>query len=126
MSRVSNRQILTALEGLPAAIAAAVSPSQTPAAEQERCISGGERVDLTVGETTVADIDGGYLQHVSAKLQARANDTGKTFVLYARVNKAQETKLAYQETKLAYCEADKWSSLTDKRIVGAVSTVAPE
>jgi hypothetical protein len=70
-------------------------------------------------ETETVNVDKGYLSHMTAKLQARSNDDGKTYVLYARVNVAGATKLAY-------CEASKWSTLSDKRIVGAVSTIAPE
>ena len=111
--RVSNKQILDALSDLPSAIAAAIAGTTaqaTPAVAAEApAKAAAESVNL----------DKGYLSHMTTKLQARSNDDGKTYVLYARVNVAGATKLAY-------CEASKWSTLTDKRIVGAVSTIAPE
>ena len=114
--RVSNKQILSALNDLPTAIAAAIAGNTvaSPVISESPIAA-----DATPETADSINVDGGYLSHVTTKLQARANDTKKTYVLYARVNKANETKLAY-------CEADKWSTLTDKRIVGAVSTVAPE
>ncbi|KKL46285.1 hypothetical protein LCGC14_2347110, partial [marine sediment metagenome] len=75
--------------------------------------------DETVGNDQTASIDAAYLSHMTNKLQARSNDDGKDYVLYARVNKANQTKLAY-------CVADKWAGLTDKRIIGPVKTVSPE
>ena len=109
--RVSNTQILTALEGLPAAIAAAMAPTAPVAVATP--------ADQPKAESDTVSVDKAYLSHVSAKLQDRSNTDRNTYVLYARINKAGETKLAY-------CVADKWSSLTDKRIVGAMSTIAPE
>lgn len=40
-------------------------------------------------------LDGAYLTHQKGKSQAHANDKGMTVILYCRVNKAGETKLAY-------------------------------
>lgn len=112
--RVSNKQILEALNDLPAAMAAAMQGTQaTPVAETPT------PADESAGNDTTINVDAGYLSHVTAKLQDRANTDGNTYVLYARVNKANETKLAY-------CLGSKWSSLTDRRIVGAVKTIAPE
>ncbi len=112
--RVSNERILTALEALPAAIAAAMgttASTQTVASTTE-----GSEDDNGLDKVQV---DAAYLSHVSAKLQDRANGDGNTYVLYARKNKAGETKLAY-------CLGSAWSGLTDRRIVGAVKTVSPE
>jgi len=111
-NRVSNRQILDALTDLPSAIASAIAGTAAPVAIDTPA-------DDTPAATKAPAVDAAYLSHVATKLQARANDTKKDYVLYARINKAGETKLAY-------CEADKWSSLTDKRIVGPVKTVSPE
>lgn len=111
IKRVSNERILTALEGLPAAIAAAMAPTHVAAPVESESAAQGETID--------APIDPNYLTHVTGKLQERANMNSMTYVLYARKNKAGETKLAY-------CAADKWSALTDRRIIGAVSTVSPE
>jgi hypothetical protein len=110
--RVSNRQILDALTDLPSAIASAIAGTAAPVAIATPA-------DETVGNDQTASIDAAYLSHVASKLQTRANDTGKDYVLYARVNVAGQTKLAY-------CEADKWSGLKDKRIIGPVKTVSPE
>jgi len=113
--RVSNEQILSALTDLPSAIATAIAG--TKATEGDGILAP-VAVDESTDNSTV-NLDKGYLSHMTTKLQGRSNDDGKTYVLYARVNVAGATKLAY-------CEASKWSTLTDKRIVGAVKTIAPE
>lgn len=110
-NRVSNRQILDVLTDLPAAIASAIAGSAAPVAIATPAD------DSAKAETPA--VDAAYLSHVASKLQVRANDTKQDFVLYARRNKAGETKLAY-------CVASKWSTLTDKRIIGPVKTVSPE
>lgn len=118
--RVSNRAILSALEGLPAAIAAAMAPAQVSTPEVSvPTLPVDPTLQGETGEKVVTEIDPGYLAHVSGTLQDRANLNKATYMLYARRNKAGETKLAY-------CAADKWSSLTDRRIIGAVKTVSPE
>ena len=109
--RVSNERILSALEGLPAAIAAAMAPAQADAPA--------EIANASKGEQVTAAVDPAYLAHVGTTLQDRANLNNMTYVMYVRKNKAGETKLAY-------CAADKWSALTDRRIIGAVKTVSPE
>ena len=110
MSRVSNEQILTALTDLPSAIAIAMAGTQAePILPTD---------DNTKGDKT-ASVDAAYMSHMVAKVQARANSDGNSYVLYARTNKANQTKLAY-------CVADKWTGLTDKRILGPVKTVSPE
>ncbi len=112
MSRVSNKQVLDAIQAMPAAIAAALSNSTI-----DRAVSEAEAVPATVpGKVSV---DAAYLGHVTAKLQGRSNNDGKTYALYARTNVAGETKLAY-------CEARKFGTLTDRRIIGAVATISPE
>jgi len=111
--RVSNKQILDSLNELPGAIAAAIAGTSANTA-----VAAPAEAPAKADAETV-NVDKGYLSHMSTKLQARSNDDGKTYVLYARVNVAQQTKLAY-------CEASKWSTLTDKRIVGAIKTIAPE
>ncbi len=111
-NRVGNRQLLTAIEGMPAAIAAAIAETTAPVAIATPA-------DETVGNDQTASVDAAYLSHMTAKLQARSNDDKQSYVLYARTNKANQTKLAY-------CVADKWSGLTDKRIIGPVRTVSPE
>lgn len=113
MSRVSNEQILTCLTDLPVAIAAAIGNQASPSVVKT------PTDDETVGNDGTINVDKAYLDHVGTKLQARANADGNTYVLYARRNKANETKLAY-------CLGSKWTSLTDKRIIGAVKTIAPE
>lgn len=113
--RVSNKQILTALNDLPAAIANAIQGTAIAAP----AVSAEAETAPVSGETVKAKLDPGYLAHVSGQLQDRANMNKTTYVLYARTNKANETKLAY-------CAADKWSGLTDRRIIGPVSTVSPE
>ena len=114
VKRVSNERILTALEALPVAIAAAMGTVATaaPIADSTESSEDDNGLDKI-------QVDAAYLSHVSAKLQDRANDTGETYVLYARKNKAGETKLAY-------CLGSAWSALTDRRIIGAVKTVSPE
>ena len=109
MSRVSNKQVLDAIEAMPAAIAAALAGTPAQSAP----------IKAETTEQDAPTVDKAYLSHVSAKLQKRANGDGKDYVLYARKNVAGETKLAY-------CVADKFAGLTDRRIIGAVSTISPE
>ncbi len=121
IARVSNKQILTALTDLPGQIAAAmagVAPVQAVPAQDIPVLD--DAITEPVSEETVkAKIDPGYLTHVTGTLQDRANLNRVDYVLYARKNKAGETKLAY-------CAADKWSALTDRRIIGPVSTISPK
>ncbi len=120
--RVSNKQILTALTDLPAQIAAALAgampaaPAVIPTLDP---IDDAVPTVAVVGEDIKAKLDPGYVTHVTATLQKRANETGMDYVLYARKNKRDENKLAY-------CAADKWAGLTDRRIIGPVSTVSPK
>lgn len=117
MSRVSNKQVLDAIEAMPAAIAAAIAGTSAI----DPAISSTEPVGSPLVQATdnAPTVDKAYLSHMTGKLQTRSNDTGLTHVLYARTNKANETKLAY-------CVADKFAGLTDRRIIGAVATISPE
>ena len=49
----------------------------------------------TAEETSTIKVDAAYLTHQKGKSQAHSNDKGQPVVLYCRVNKAGETKLAY-------------------------------
>ncbi len=113
MSRVSNKQVLDAIQAMPEAIAAAISGYQV------KNVQTADEAATTPTPAGTAKVDAAYLGHVTAKLQSRANADGNTYVLYARTNKRDETKLAY-------CQADKFAGLTDRRIIGAVQTVSPE
>ena len=111
-NRVSNEQILTALTDLPGAIAKAMAGNVAASPKENEVKGSGD-------DPETVNVDGAYLSHVTSKLQSRANSDGNTYVLYARKNVAGQTKLAY-------CLGSKWTALTDKRIIGAVKTVAPE
>lgn len=96
--RTSNKQILDAILALTDAITAtAVAPvvNATPAAE-----------------TADVEVDGAYLEHLQAKAAAHATAKGEDVVLYARRNKAGETKLAYALTS-------RW----DDKVKGQPSTL---
>lgn len=118
MGRVSQKQVLDAILAMPAQIAAAMAANATPTGSIP-VLPVDEAIQTPTPTPEKVSVDAAYLSHVSAKLQERANADGNTYVLYARHNKANETKLAY-------CIADKFSALTDRRIIGAVKTVAPE
>ena len=109
--RTSNKQLLDAIEAMPAAIAAAiatVASGATPVA-----------TPTTEGGTTNIGLDKKYEAHMALKVQDFANDKGESAVLYARRN-------GRGEVKLAYCLHSKWSNLKDRGLIGAVSTFKPE
>jgi len=110
--RTSNKQLLKAIEALPAALIAAFANAQPvtqavaiaqPSAEQ-----GADEVAL----------DAKYKAHMVAKVQSFADAKGESTVLYARKN-------GHGETKLAYCLASKFAGLKDRGLIGAVSVIDP-
>ena len=90
-SRTSNKDVLEALNAgfdrlITALSADAIAAPSVPAAANVAAPA--------VGETEVA-VDEAYLAHMTAKAADHATNKGSTVVLYARRNKAGETKLAY-------------------------------
>ncbi len=65
-------------------------------------------------KTDSPKVDEAYLTHQKGKSQAHATDKGCEVVLYARVNKAGETKLAY-------AQRDRY----DDVIIGQPSHIGP-
>ncbi len=109
-SRVSNKHILDALNALPTQIAEAIagvahtSQAQAPTAN--------EPAPVAQGEGTV-QVDEQYLNHMSAKVNDLVANDGQQRVLYTRRN-------GRGEVKLAYVLADKFESLKDRGLIGAV------
>ena len=110
--RTSNKQLLDAIEAMPAAIAAAITsvasgatPVATPTTEGSK--------------PTNIGLDKKYEAHMALKVQDFANTKGESAVMYARRN-------GRGEVKLAYCLHSKWSNLKDRGLIGAVSTFKPE
>ena len=116
-SRTSNKDILDAILGLTAAITQSntqahapvqvAAPVETPAATQEP------------ESTDSIKLPASYREHVMAKVQSKVNSDGTDRILYARRN-------LQGEVKLAYCVADRWTSLKDKGLIGAIAHVKPE
>lgn len=89
-SRTSNRDVLDAIEAQTASIDKLVnaltagSIATQPAVQAGPTTNGGE-----------IEVDEAYLQHMTVKAAEHATAKGEEVVLYARRNKANETKLAY-------------------------------
>ncbi len=108
-TRVSNKQILDALNNLPAAIAAAMATNVAPPIA----------TPSTEGENKSVKVDAKYLSYMQQRVQDTANDKGEDFVLYARKN-------GRDETKLAYCLASAFASKRDRGMIGPVATISPQ
>lgn len=106
-TRVSNKQVLEAIQQLTAVIAG----NMTPQANQAPVVN-------TTPETSEPNIqvDKGYLAHMTTKVAEYAADKGEDAILYARKN-------LRGETKLAYCTASKWTELKDRRVIGAIKHI---
>jgi hypothetical protein len=111
--RTSNKQLMDAINALPAAIAAAIAAVPATAAPVVATVPEAPKQAPTV------EVDESYKNHVLVeKVQPFANKHGETAVLYARRN-------GRGETKLAYCLASKWTGLKDRGLLGAIATVEP-
>lgn len=93
--RTSNRDILTAIEAqtnainaLVGAIAGQVSTTPEP---QAQVTDPNPKADAP----TKARYEAGYMAHMQAKVAELVASDGQSRVLYGRVNKAGEHKLAY-------------------------------
>lgn len=108
--RTSNKQLLTAIEAIPAAIAAALANVQAAPVviAQPKAEQGASEVPL----------DAKYKAHMVGKVQSFADAKGESTVLYARKN-------GHGEVKLAYCLASKFAGLKDRGLIGAVEIVDP-
>ncbi len=105
-TRVSNKQVLEAIQQLTAVIAGNMTPqNQAPVVD-------------TTPETSESNIqvDKGYLAHMTTKVAEYAADKGEDAILYARKN-------LRGETKLAYCTASKWTGLKDRGLIGAIKHI---
>ena len=86
--RVSNEQVLKALESGFDRLITALTDNAMPDGDTTRAID-----KTTEGGTT--DVDKKYLAHMTAKAADHATTKGEEVVLYARRNKAGQQKLAY-------------------------------
>ena len=87
MSRMSNEQLGAKLDTL-VDLLTAQAISAAPAADAAPDATEG-------GETEVVEVDDAYLTLMKDKAADHAKAQGTEVVLYARLNKAKETKLAY-------------------------------
>lgn len=109
-TRVSNEQVLSAIGDLSANIATLVAAmSGTVAAPV---------VETPKADNGSVEIDKGYKAHVLKKVQVKADQDKMAYILYARRNQKGETKLAY-------AKKDKFLSLKDRGLIGAVQEVTP-
>lgn len=91
-ARTSNKDILEALDnGFDRLITALTANAVTAP------VAASDNIPVLVPEddTPTVEVDPEYLSHMNGKAQAHATDKGIETVLYARVNKANQTKLAY-------------------------------
>lgn len=121
-THTSNKQILEAIErqtqGIEALVAA-LSQNVTPQAQAPTPpVLTDSVAPERVNDADTIKVDKKYRNHMMAKIQAKANDAGTAYMFYARKNLAGETKLAY-------CQADRWSKLKDKGLIGPISLVEP-
>ncbi len=114
--RTSNKDILEAINAQTEAIGklvSALSVTTTPEVNSAPTVT----VEQDEIPSTVK-VDEGYLNHMKGKVQDACNEDGNDRILYARQNKQNQTKLGY-------CLADRWTNLSDKRIIGAVDHITP-
>ena len=89
--RVSNEQVLTALTDGFDRLIASLTAQAMPVADKADAAP-----DTTKGgDTEVVEVDDAYLTLMKGKAADHATAQGNEVVLYARLNKAKETKLAY-------------------------------
>jgi hypothetical protein len=125
--RASNKDILDAINALTQAITAThVAPKQAPAPvvaapaavlpmSQER--SKPAPVVVEQAQDTSVQVPESYLTLMTGKVEQACKDDGKDRIMYARHN-------LRGETKLAYCLAERWSTLKDKGMIGALKHIS--
>jgi hypothetical protein len=88
--RVSNEQVLTAITDGFDKLIGVLTAQAMPSSEATAPVA-------TKGsdETPTIDVDQAYLARMNEKAADHATAQGSEVVLYARINKAGETKLAY-------------------------------
>ena len=111
-TRVSNKQILDALNDLPSQIAAALATVSVQAAPVAQSTT------VAAPTTDTIKVDAAYKQHMLEKIQPFADKHGEDVVLYARRN-------VRGETKLAYAVKSKFTVLKDRGFLGAIAIVNP-
>ncbi len=94
--RTSQKDVLNAIEAQTASIDALVNAltAKEIAAPSNEGDTEGAVSTAAIAETEVP-VDAAYLSHMTAKAADHATAKGQTVILYARRNKAGETKLAY-------------------------------
>lgn len=113
--RISNKDLLDAINSIGPAVAQAIQGTQVAATPAVETTAAPEQ-DASEGGVKVPPA---YHKRVLAKVQAKTNTDGEARVLYARRNLAGEVKLAY-------CLASRWGTLKDNGLLGAVDHVKPE
>ncbi len=113
-SRVSNKDILDAINGIGPSIVEAlrdVALAQAPATVQAASVPETGKPSINVSKE--------YLANRKVAAQAHANKVGTEVVLYARTN-------LQNETKLAFAIADRYAVLKDRGLIGEVKRYSPE
>lgn len=112
--RTSMKDVLNAVEtqtqSIDALVTALTANAIAPAAIAAPVVDGGEAPKVEVAE--------GYMAKMTEKAANHATTKGSEVVLYARKNQRGETKLAY-------ALRDRFDSLNDKGLIGAVGTFQP-
>ena len=113
--RTTNKDIVDAIAKQATSIDALVATLTTQAMPIEASV-----IAATPSKTDSPKVDDAYLTHQKGKSQAHATDKGCEVVLYARVNKAGETKLAY-------AQRDRYDSVITGQPshIGAVASFQP-
>ena len=111
-SRVSNKQLLEAINGIAPAIAEALRNAGTAPATPEVTTA----APSNDGEVKV---NPDYLANRKVAAQAHANKTGGEVVLYARRN-------LQGQTKLAFAQRGRYDTLKDRGLIGPVASYHPE
>lgn len=109
--RTSNRQILDAIENQTASIDRLVEALTTTAISDAPAKPEAE-------QSNSVDVSEGYLAKMTEKAAAHATKHGAEVVLYARNNKAGETKLAY-------ALRERYDTLRDGGLIGPVGSFQP-
>lgn len=114
-SRTSNKDVMAAIERLTAAITGIVvqqAPAPQASAPTVAVVNGQNNGHKQV------KVSEEYLALITAKAQDKANETGDEYVMYARRNLANHTKLAF-------CKAARFPLLRDNGMIGRIKTVSP-
>lgn len=114
-SRTSNKDVMAAIERLTAAITGIVvqqAPAPQASAPTVAVVNGQNNGHKQV------KVSEEYLGLIRSKAQAKATETGDEYVLYARRNLANQTKLAF-------CKTARFPLLRDNGMIGRLDVIKP-